>query len=184
MSGQSGFPDFRGLGKSLVLPGRNGRTQEYPTRGDYLEYLVREGYVRDEADFAAQPELVARVHEHWHGLGQQGCRFAVFLSTRPAEHGWGRIVVPGADPAAWDEELWGGIAEGVETAVRRPAPQALSLLFPGVASEEHLVSLVEHLESRLGWTLLDVPEPATGWGAPEPMVGVAFRVPLNKEVLA
>lgn len=184
VSGPSGGPDFRGLGKSLVLSGRKGRSQEYPTRADYLEYLVREGYVRDEADFIAQPELVARVHEHWHRLGQQGCRFAVFLGNRPVEHGWGRIVVPGTDPAAWEVGLWRGIAEGVDTAIRRPAAQALSLLFPGVTTEEPLVGLVERMESRLGWTLLDVPEPAAGWGAPEPVVGVAFRIPLNKDVLA
>ena len=167
-----------------MLPGRNDRDQEYPTRVDYLEYLVAEGFARDDEDFADQPELVARVHEHWHGLGQQGCRFAVFLSGRPVEHGWGRIVVPGADPDAWDDGIWSGLSEGVAAAIRRAPTQALSLLFPGIASETSLVALVAALEARLGWTLLPLPEPAAGWGAPEPVVGIAFRIPLNREVLA
>jgi hypothetical protein len=182
MNGQSAAPDFAGIHKSLVLPGRNDREQTYPTRSDYLDHLVREGYARDEADFAARPSLVVAVHQHWHALAQQGCRFAAFLSTRPVEHGWGRVVVPG-EPG-WDDELWGQISRVVATAIRSPAVQALSLIFPGVTSEEQLVRTLLELEGRLDWRLLPLPEPEGGWRAPVPVVGLALRVPLNRTVFS
>lgn len=180
----AGRPDFRGLGRSLTLPGRSEREQAYPTRADYLAWLIREGHVRDEAEFASDPQLVLRVHEHWHDQGQQGCRFAVFLSTRPVEHGWGRIVVPGSDPSLFPDGLWQDLREGVSAAIRQPAAQALSLLFPAVTTPEALVALVTGLETRLGWIVEPLAEPDRGWGAPEPVTGFGLRIPLGRKVLA
>ena len=177
-------PDFATLRRSTVLPGRRGRPERYPSRADYIEYLIRAGFIDAEAELAERPELVAAVHSHWHGTGHQGCRFAVFLSTRPAEHGWGRIVVSGARAAQWDDDLWREIAENVSLQIESPSAQALSLLFPGVIDVESLLELIHGLERRLGWTLQMLPQPDGGWRGSEPLVGLAFRVALTADVFA
>ena len=175
--------DFRKIRRSLVLPGKNQRKHAYSTRADYVHYFMNHQLAKDDADFAAKNEFVLGVHEHWHSRAQQGCRFASFLSTRMPRSGWQRAVV------SWrrlveDTDQVADLRATVAAAIADPDCHALSLLFPEIVAETQLVDLIRFLNCELGWLLEVVPEPADQWHAPEPIVTLAFRIPLTSRVAA
>lgn len=175
--------DFRAFSTaSLHIPRPNQTDLAFPQRSDYLQYLIERRIIASEDALDAHPEVVLDVHRHWHIRGQHGCRFAQMLSNNPAGHRWGRVVIPGADPAKWSRGVWSDIARHVESAIANAEEQALSLLFPSLTSETALVELLVQLKERLRWQAVLIDRLTASDGAS--LLRIGLRVPLADDITA
>ena len=108
--------DFSGLSESLII--RAGASPlSFPTRQDYLDFLLQRGIISRPKDFTTNADLVSQVHADWHVKGAQGCRFAQLMSVNPEAYGWHRIVVSGTTFSGLDDHDLDAIAQPVERAV-------------------------------------------------------------------
>ena len=175
--------DFRAFSSSsLQIPRPNQTDLAFPQRSDYLQYLIERRIIASEDALDAQPNVVMDIHRHWHLKGQHGCRFAQMLSNNPVGHRWGRVVIPGADPAKWSRALWNDIAHHVEAAMGNAEEQALSLLFPSLTSESALVELLVQLKERLRWQAVLIDRIDGPDGAP--LLRIGLRVPMSDGIAA
>lgn len=167
-------PDFRRIQRGLKIRGPNSTPWQFSTREDYVNCLVAQGSIRDEADLCASEELVIAVQRHWHARGQNGCEFARGLSKDAPAHGWGARVWWGL-PSDWPDRQWAAIGACVRAAINDPDTKAISLLFPDITTGEELVRLVRELGRLPDWWLGALPQPVQAEGRPD-------RVPIRLTV--
>lgn len=143
---------FSRLERSRQLPHSEKRPLTFPQRRDYVNRLIQEGQISEEAQLHDRPDLVREIHRHWHSTSQQGCHFATFLSATE-DHVWDRVVVPGADRSEWDASQWAQLNTAVRQSIEDPETHALSIIFPAVTSVAGLIDLTLYFEHHLGWSL-------------------------------
>jgi len=139
--------DFSGVGKSTILVDERGRLIRFPSRRDYLDFLVRERLIADEKDFIDCRELNEEVYLDWLRRGQVGCMFAQLLA-RPYNRLRLRTVVL---REATNSQQAKALAEQIDVAVRDAVTdtnvESVSILLPTVLTPEDLVNLILYLSA-------------------------------------
>jgi len=123
-----------------------------PTRQDYEMALRHDGPLSDGAALADHPELVAAIQAHWHADGNNGCRFAMYLSENRAKFGWESWVMADCGGAAADAAA---IDERVRACLEAAEVDVISLLLPHVESPEELGDIVRALGELEKWKVSD-----------------------------
>lgn len=143
--------DFSKVTRSVRIPGVRP-ARGFPHREDYLRFCIERGYLQSGAPLSRNRELVLALHSHWHSLGQQGCVFAQLLSTRPADYGWARKIIPGTCEVQ-NSLAWDFAKEAIEHSIEHEHTGALSLLFPDVdgSTIAPLDSLIKAVQQYFGW---------------------------------
>lgn len=146
-------PNFKTVRRStrIIRPGR--APLPFPNRSDYLRYLISGGWVQSEGELIRRPDLVAAIQRHWHQTGQNGCRFAQFLSNSPLQHNWDIVVVSRSEDKSWAHDILTEITRLVDEAVQNPAVQAISIIIPDITSADTLASLLHAFDTMPEWTV-------------------------------
>ena len=155
----------------------NGRQKRYPSRSDYLQWLLASGQLEPGEPLGARPDLVEAVYRHWQGLGQLACRFAQELSKDPERYGMATSVIrTGIDGQNPFEE----IALVWEAAIADPANESLTLLFPDIDTPEGLITLLHGLGLLAGCFVRAVRNPSDRFDR----VYIQLQAPISKGVVA
>lgn len=129
--------NFVGISKSLRVE-LNGRTIRFPSRHDYLAYLLYNNIVTNELELINRRDLVQAVYRHWQSQGPLGCRFAQFMSHNPSHHGIRTLVIPGPISDRISSQILSNIAFIAEDSLKNPEVEALSVLIPGLVQAKSL----------------------------------------------
>lgn len=177
--------DFSAVERSMSVT-RPGRSPwRFPTRADYVRFLIAKKEVDMDDDMATRPELARQLQLDWHLRAQHGCRFAQILAKDATQLGWGAIVVQINNHENIKGLIAGEVRNQLHAAIGSPDVLAVSVLFPGISTPDALINLLFQLQTELGWTL-SVPGEDTfdpGDGRP-PLKRVLVRVTLSESVLS
>lgn len=143
---------FPGISKSRSVT-LDGRILRFPTRADYLSWLVAHGHLTKAAQFAEQGELVARVYRHWQAQGQLACRFAQKVAREPEPYGLHTCVIDATSAGKLPPKAAQALGQACRTACDGKDVQALTLLFPRIESPAALVRLLKGLAAMPDWLI-------------------------------
>ncbi len=143
---------FKGLTKSLNVSVA-GRKVSFPTRDDYISCLVRAGHASDAESVLNSPNHVEAIYRDWQARGQLGCRFAQIFAKHPSEIGIRTSVISGKRITPSSSELT-KISIDTKRAVDATGVQALTVIFPEIATPDSLVELCHSLHGLVGWTVV------------------------------
>ena len=169
--------DFSQVSKSTQLVDDRGRLRRFPSRIDYVNSLVTQGIVADDADFRHQEDLVKAVYFDWLKRGQVGCIFAQLFGRMRNRGGLSTVVVATSDELT-PSELARHIDSLVDGSISGTETNAISVLLPGVRDAVTLTNLMVHLSTLEGWQIeLEMPWRTT-------MIMVGLRRYLSEDIWA
>ena len=145
-----------------------GRLMRFPSRRDYLDFLLARGIITGEMDFLKNPELNREVYLDWLRRGQVGCVFAQLLG-RPANRLQMRTVVllePEVSECARQIDIL------VHEAVDDSRTEAATILLPAVLSSEQLVYLLLAPSDLPSWSI----EREAPWRKRLTLVGMRVQI--------
>ncbi len=145
--------DFSGVPTSFVLLDEKGRAKRFPTRRDYLSFLIQSSVVPNEAGFVANDELVTAVYLDWIKRGQVGCVFAQLLTRPKHRHILTTVVARERATTSDPHDLALRLAAAVAAGVADEKCEGLTVLFPTVLTPDALVSLVIEVSKLPGWSI-------------------------------
>lgn len=144
----------------------------FPTRRDYLDFLVENNVVADEKGFIDRLDLNEEVYLDWLRRGQVGCIFAQLLGRTSNRSQMRTAVFGDQDP----ETLARKIAAETIDAMADPAVEGLSILLTTIVDSESLVKLLASLSTLPRWR---VPRQSL-WGKTLIQLGVEFQIERNR----
>lgn len=173
------IPNFQKVKKGKTIKLTRGKMMKFPTRKNYIDFLISKKIIKDEKNLILHPNLIIEIQKDWHKLGQQGCKFAQFLSLNPLEHGWLISVVNVSTQDPWEKEIIFNLNKQVSQSIRDSNTQALSLIFPLIKSHLDLINLINAFNKLSNWFIepgdqIEIP------GKP-PLINIGIRVALNSE---
>jgi hypothetical protein len=175
------IPDFKDVDRSLAIDVA-GKSWVFPTRRDYLNYLLNRGYLKSDADLYGKPDLIVAIQNHWFRRGQTGCKFAQALAAKPHDAKWSfRLVINDHEEDLIRQDLE-NVHRYVQGAIQNKDIEVLSLIFPRIVSEVGLMHLLETLSKLKGWSVFDVEGLSQIAERPDSSY-VAVRVSLNEALV-
>ena len=140
----------------------------FPTRFDYVDFLVRQKVVADEQEFMSLLDLNEEVYLDWLRRGQVGCVFAQLLGRRRNRAQMRTVVLKCDEP--W--QLASEIDAETTDAIANPTVEGLSILLTTIVTAESLVRLLAALSERSRWR---VPRQGS-WGKSLVRLGLEFNI--------
>lgn len=129
---------------------------EVALRADYEAVLRTAGRLAGDEALEHCPELVAAVQAHWHAAGNNGCRFAMYLSEHRQRFGWETWVMARRSTIETAE----AIAELARERIDPVDVDVLSVLLPYVNTAATLGEVVRMLGDQNGWLLVEGGDPS------------------------
>lgn len=153
------IPNFGDVQRSVTInwPGKPHR--QFPRRQDYIDYLISNGLISKPRDLTANPQLVLDIQLDWHTLGQNGCRFAQFLSGSPPENGWKHVVITENPQELLSYKTLAMLDRHVAEAIADDSCRAISMLFSECTTVGTLVSLLLKIGELPHWELTAAEHP-------------------------
>ena len=146
--------DFSGVKTGVVFSDERQRLMRFPSRQDYLEFLVAERLITRESDFSNRSDLVQGVYLDWLRRGQVGCIFAQLLGRARNRVGLRTVVVPDCSRTqAQVRDLADAIDQLIKGAAEDREIEAITILLPAIVSPEDLVKLLLALSRLVGWKI-------------------------------
>lgn len=113
----------------------------FSNRDDYAQYLVNYGFAADPNEIWINEDLVKAIHSHWHGMGQNGCIFAL-LAAREERTPWNKYVFCEDLARLNSQSTVKKIDVLIQQAIEDDACEIISLLFPQITSFEEIAELI------------------------------------------
>lgn len=167
---------FSIIGETLPASLRRG-SWRFPTRNDYIDYLLGKNFVSDPNDIWQDDRLTIAIQRHWHSRGQNGCVFAQVAANGAGQNGWRSIVVKGNIQDVLSPENRATIGSNVALAIRDPECEIVSFLFPQIIEPGDLVLLLRGLIDTPNIVLSDATKR-------DDMISLALRVVVLELVLS
>ena len=145
---------FSDIAKSVVIIDERGRRMEFPSRTDYVDYLVKSGVITKESELSGNKELVLEVYLDWLRRGQVGCIFAQLFGRRRNREALKTVVIsdsPTSSPGLMSVAT--EIDQAVQLAMENPDIESISVLLPGITDAEVVVNLIVELEKLPRWRI-------------------------------
>lgn len=151
--------DFLGAARSQRVE-VDGKARFFPTRKDYVDWLVDGGHISSSQEFPQHTDLVQAVYRHWQRQGQIACKFARLIARNPAHHGVAATIIETGGDGALGGAATTHLERSFKAACTKPEVQALTLLFPYVESGPALVRLIRDLRALPAWEVTGFPNPS------------------------
>ncbi len=139
---------FDDITRSITVLREGKPPWRFPSRDDYVRFLISKGEVTSEDDFCNNPPIVQSVQFDWHSRAQHGCRFAQLISQNAKTHGWGTVVV---SKLKTNTKALRELTSAIRRSIDDPAVLAVSILAPEITALSDLVQLLRLLRDELGW---------------------------------
>lgn len=119
-------------------------TRAFSSFNDYLKVLIQQGTVESADELIARrPDLLGSILFEWYRQGQVACVFAQLLARAADATKWQSITIQGTLDVAQLEDVLEEAADKLE---------ALQLIFPGPATAQQAVELIQSLCSHPSWS--------------------------------
>lgn len=128
------------------------REFEVATREDYETILRESGHLRTGTALVDAPDLVAAAQAHWHADGNNGCRFAMYLSENRRACGWESWVM--AERGDSQAEAM-AIDARVRTSLEPAEVDVVSVILPHVEGASRFGEIVLALGDLEQWRVSD-----------------------------